>query len=293
MTVIGPGAEDGAVGRSGDYGAMARQSSSPNPSTSSSEGGSGSLSRTETNPAWYRPMFDVDGVSELPLSRSFSGALVVTLCDRKDGSDHSITVAGPAHLSASGNYPFECSSEDDEARHCHEGRRVVPDYRARRKLIIASILCVIFMVGEVIGGYFANSLAIATDAAHLLSDFASFMISLFALWMAHRPPTKKMSFGWYRAEVVGALASILLIWVVTGVLVYIAIERIIHMNFEINALIMLITSGAGVIINLIMGCALHQHGHGSTKETETGGKVPVKFTLAEETTQLLARKSGG
>lgn len=47
----------------------------------------------------------------------------------------------------------------------------------------------------------SNSLAIATDAAHLLTDFASFMISLFSIWVASRPPTKKMPFGWYRAEV--------------------------------------------------------------------------------------------
>lgn len=49
------------------------------------------------------------------------------------------------------------------------------------------------------GGVLANSLAIATDAAHLLTDFASFMISLFAIYLASRPATKSMSFGWHRA----------------------------------------------------------------------------------------------
>lgn len=49
------------------------------------------------------------------------------------------------------------------------------------------------------GGYLAHSLAILTDAAHLLTDFASIMISLFALWVSSRPPTKTMNFGWYRA----------------------------------------------------------------------------------------------
>lgn len=65
---------------------------------------------------------------------------------------------------------------------------------------------------EIVGGFMANSLAIATDAAHLLTDFASFMISLFAIYVASRPATKKMSFGWHRAEVIGATASVLLIW---------------------------------------------------------------------------------
>lgn len=112
------------------------------------------------------------------------------------------------------------------------------------------IYYVVFIV-FILGGYLSSSLAIATDAAHLLTDFASFMISLFSLWMATRPPTKTMSFGWYRAEVIGALTSVLLIWVVTGVLVYLAVERIIHKNFEIDALVMLITSAVGVIVNLM------------------------------------------
>ena len=124
--------------------------------------------------------------------------------------------------------------------------------------MVASVLCLLFMVGEVVGGVLSNSLAIATDAAHLLTDFASFMISLVAIWMAARPKSRKMSFGWHRAEVsqcsrmtiqcllgvaklqnvamivcieptttqvLGAIVSVLLIWVVTGILVYMAVLR--------------------------------------------------------------------
>ncbi|XP_046671669.1 zinc transporter 2 [Homalodisca vitripennis] len=117
------------------------------------------------------------------------------------------------------------------------------------------------MIVECVGGYLSGSLAIATDAAHLLTDFAAFMISLFALWVSSRKPTQSMPFGWYRAEVIGALTSVLTIWVVTGILVYMAVERIIHRDFEIDTEIMLITSGFGVLVNLIMGLTLHQHGH--------------------------------
>jgi zinc transporter 2 len=101
------------------------------------------------------------------------------------------------------------------------------------------------------GGYMANSLAIATDAAHLLTDFASFMISLFAIWVASRPATKRMSFGWHRAEVIGATISVLMIWVVTGILVYMAIQRVISMEFDLDPTIMLITSGIGVGVNIM------------------------------------------
>ncbi|OXU26397.1 hypothetical protein TSAR_010714 [Trichomalopsis sarcophagae] len=146
--------------------------------------------------------------------------------------------------------------------HCHRERNEDIDKKARKKLIIASVLCVVFMIMEIVGGVMSNSLAIATDAAHLLTDFASFMISLFSIWVASRPPTKKMPFGWYRAEVIGALTSVLLIWVVTGVLFFLAVERIINKNFELDASVMLITSAVGVAVNLVMGLTLHQHGHG-------------------------------
>ncbi|XP_045780879.1 zinc transporter 2-like isoform X1 [Maniola jurtina] len=167
----------------------------------------------------------------------------------------------------------------EAARHCHRSRNEEIDKRARRKLIIASILCVIFMIGEIVGGILSNSLAIATDAAHLLTDFASFMISLFSLWVASRPATRKMSFGWYRAEVIGALTSVLLIWVVTAVLVYMAVQRVIYKEFEIDATVMLITSAVGVAVNLVMGLTLHQHGHshggGGGHGHTHGGTNPV------------------
>jgi len=51
----------------------------------------------------------------------------------------------------------------------------------------------------ILGGYLAHSLAIMTDAAHMLSDFAAFLISLFAIWVAKWQPDKKRTFGYYRA----------------------------------------------------------------------------------------------
>ena len=61
--------------------------------------------------------------------------------------------------------------------------------------------------GEIIGGLLSNSLAIATDAAHLLTDFASFMISLFAIYMSSKPRSQRMSFGWHRYEHQGSAAA--------------------------------------------------------------------------------------
>lgn len=60
-----------------------------------------------------------------------------------------------------------------------------------------------------------------------------------------------MSFGWYRAEVIGALTSVLMIWVVTGILVYLAIVRCISQDFEVDAKIMLITSFLAIVVNIM------------------------------------------
>uniref|UniRef100_A0A8D3C9H8 Proton-coupled zinc antiporter SLC30A8 n=1 Tax=Scophthalmus maximus TaxID=52904 RepID=A0A8D3C9H8_SCOMX len=133
---------------------------------------------------------------------------------------------------------------------------------ARKRLYVVSVVCLIFMIGEILGGYFAGSLAVMTDAAHLLVDFTSFIISLLSLWLSSRPATHKLSYGWHRAEILGALLSIFTIWLVTGVLVYLAVERLISDDYTIEGTIMLITSGCAVLANIIMALTLHQSGHG-------------------------------
>jgi len=153
---------------------------------------------------------------------------------------------------------------DEGNLHCHtkDDKRYQSTKAAQRKLIIASIVCLLFMIGEFVGGYISHSLAIMTDAAHLLSDFGGFMISLFALYLGTKKPSKKLSFGWHRAEVMGALISVLIIWVLTGILVYEAVMRIKRGTYDVDPVIMLITSGVGVVVNIILGITLHGSGHG-------------------------------
>ncbi|NXK75224.1 ZNT2 protein, partial [Amazona guildingii] len=71
-------------------------------------------------------------------------------------------------------------------------------------------------------------------------------------------------------EILGALLSVLSIWVVTGVLVYLAVQRLVSDDYDIEGGVMLITSACAVAINIVMGVALHQtghqHSHGATSE---------------------------
>lgn len=145
-----------------------------------------------------------------------------------------------------------------------DGQRTAAQ-KARCKLLTVGVVCLCFMVFEIVGGYLANSLAIMTDAAHMLSDVAGFMISYLAIYLGGRASTFELSYGYARAEILGALASILLIW---GLIIWLfieAIERFINRP-EVDGEIMLITAAVGLACNfinifLLHGCGSHSHTH--------------------------------
>ncbi|KAI3812874.1 hypothetical protein L1987_17587 [Smallanthus sonchifolius] len=125
------------------------------------------------------------------------------------------------------------------------------------------ILCFIFMGVEVFGGIKANSLAILTDAAHLLSDVAAFAISLFSVWASGWEATPRQSYGFFRIEILGTLVSIQIIWLLTGILVYEAIDRLLHGSVEVEGSLMFGIAAFGLVVNIFMMFILgHDHGHG-------------------------------
>ncbi|XP_065877057.1 metal tolerance protein B [Euphorbia lathyris] len=137
--------------------------------------------------------------------------------------------------------------------------------RSAKKLSGLIIFYTIVMIVEIIGGFKANSLAVMTDAAHLMTDVVGFSVSLVAVWVSGWKATSHQSFGFNRLEVLGALLSVQLIWVISGILIYEAIIRILHKNTGINGGLMLAISAFGFIVNLIMvlwlGHDHHHHGH--------------------------------
>ncbi|XP_068177746.1 probable proton-coupled zinc antiporter SLC30A4 isoform X2 [Antennarius striatus] len=144
-----------------------------------------------------------------------------------------------------------CTRKKEKTRH----RRVM------KRLVVAALLYFLFMTGELIGGYVSNSLAIMTDAVHMLADVVGILFSLLALWLSTKPPTKRFTFGLYRLEVVSAVVSVVLIYILTAALLYEAVQRTLHQDFDIDGDVMLITAAVGVAVNLIMGFLLNQGGH--------------------------------
>jgi zinc transporter 2 len=138
-----------------------------------------------------------------------------------------------------------------------EGNKVDMGDKAKKKLIIVCFVCSVFMLIEFVGGLMANSVAIMTDAAHLLSDLGGFVISIFAIYIGKFPADKNFTYGYHRAEIIGAIGSVFLIWILTVLLLQESIQRIFSTGHEINGGIMLATSTIGLVFNMIMVYILH------------------------------------
>ncbi|XP_049638458.1 probable proton-coupled zinc antiporter SLC30A4 [Suncus etruscus] len=150
---------------------------------------------------------------------------------------------------------------DEPCARCSGRRDSLRQRRVKARLALAALLYLLFMVGELVGGYIANSLAIMTDALHMLTDLSAIILTLLALWLSSKSPTKRFTFGFHRLEVLSAMISVLLVYILMGFLLYEAVQRTIHMQYEINGDIMLITAAVGVAVNIIMGFLLKQSGH--------------------------------
>lgn len=126
----------------------------------------------------------------------------------------------------------------------------------RKALNTALIIASIFMFVEVAGGIVASSLALISDALHLFTDVGALGLSLIVLKISHLPSTPKMSYGYLRAEILGALASALSLWALCGVLIYEAIVRLISPP-EVNGPIVFVIAIIGLAANLMMMRTLH------------------------------------
>lgn len=125
-----------------------------------------------------------------------------------------------------------------------------------RAIYLAMALACVFMVVEVIGGWIANSLALISDALHMFTDVGALGLSLIVLKIAHLPRTPEKSFGYHRAEILGALASSLCLWALCGVLVYEAIFRLVEPQ-PVEGPIVLVIASIGLVANLMMMKVLH------------------------------------
>lgn len=131
-----------------------------------------------------------------------------------------------------------------------------------------SVLSMLFMTSsfflvEIIVGYATNSMALVADSFHMLSDVLSLLIGFFALRYSKRSQrTERNTFGWQRAEVLGALVNaVFLIALCFSILVE-SLKRLVETEEIHNPILVLIVGVAGLLINVVGLILFHKHGHG-------------------------------
>jgi len=117
-----------------------------------------------------------------------------------------------------------------------------------RALALAMGITASFFVIELVGGILTNSLALQTDAFHMLTDVVALAYALVAVWLAQRPVTLKRTYGYYRVEILSAFLNGIFLWAVVIFIFYEAVQRI-QRPADVQSLNMLIIAVLGLVAN--------------------------------------------
>ncbi|MDT8900119.1 cation diffusion facilitator family transporter [Anaeroselena agilis] len=126
-------------------------------------------------------------------------------------------------------------------------------------MLISFTLTATIMVVEFVGGVITNSLALISDAGHMLSDAGSLLLSLLAVWYAAKPPSSNKTFGFYRFEILAALLNGATLFLIAGIIMWEAYHRI-WQPPAVQSGTMIIIAAIGLLTNLASAWALTHHG---------------------------------
>ncbi|HSB10826.1 MAG TPA: cation diffusion facilitator family transporter [Blastocatellia bacterium] len=136
-----------------------------------------------------------------------------------------------------------------EHKHDHRGSN-------RRRLVAVLVLTLAYMLAEIAGGFLTNSLALLSDAGHMLADVAALVLAFFALRFAARPATATKTYGYYRMEILAALANGTALVVISLLIAYEAFHRI-RSPEGVRGLELTVIAAGGLVVNLISAYLLH------------------------------------
>jgi cobalt-zinc-cadmium efflux system protein len=142
--------------------------------------------------------------------------------------------------------------------HTHHGPgqgRPVGGYQ--RPLFIALGITSVVMIAEFVGGLLANSLALLSDAAHMLADVLALLLSIVAFRFSARPPTNRTTFGFYRLEIFAAQINGGILVFLSLFIFYEAYHRLLEPE-PIKSLLMMIVAGVGLLANAASALAVQK-----------------------------------
>jgi cobalt-zinc-cadmium efflux system protein len=154
------------------------------------------------------------------------------------------------------------SAAGADREHAH-GLRETPEGR----ILLALVLTCVTMVASIVGGVMSHSLALLSDAGHMMADAAALALALVAQRVASRPRTHRRTYGSRRAEVLAAFVNALFLGLTSVWVVVEAIDRW-RVPPDVNARWMLIVAGGGLAVNLVAAWVLSS-GHGHNENTRS------------------------
>jgi cobalt-zinc-cadmium efflux system protein len=128
---------------------------------------------------------------------------------------------------------------------------------AKQTLRLAFFLTIIILVAELIGGIISHSLALLSDAGHVLTDLFALGLAWFATVQAERPANARKTFGYHRVGILAALVNALTLILVVLAILWEATQRFLHPE-PIQPLFMFLSAGIGIAVNLYIGFGLQK-----------------------------------
>ncbi len=132
---------------------------------------------------------------------------------------------------------------------------------AKRSLRLAFFLTMLILIAELVGGFVANSLALLSDAGHVVTDIFALGLAWFAVAQAERLPNARKTFGYHRVGILAALANAVTLILIVVVIVWEAARRLQHPE-PVQPLIMFLAAAIGIAVNLYIGLGLRKEGNG-------------------------------
>lgn len=132
----------------------------------------------------------------------------------------------------------------------------------KKALSIVLVLTTLFMLVEAGAGFYTSSLALLSDAAHMLTDVFAILVAYVAIWITQRPASDTKTYGYYRAEIIGAFFNSLLLFIISGGILVEAVKRIQHPE-TVKSLEMTVVAILGLLINLTSAYILFRYQSGN------------------------------
>lgn len=126
----------------------------------------------------------------------------------------------------------------------------IPETTNTRALGLALALTADFMLVEFVGGVLARSLALISDAAHMLTDVMALAIALVAIHIGRRRSDERRTFGYQRLEILAATFNASMLFAVAAYILYEAYMRL-RTSPEVHSRVMLVIAALGLVVNVI------------------------------------------